>query len=121
MNHIAKRIKELIEQQGISYNELERRTGVPKSALQRYATGTTATIPVARIEAIAAALGVSAEYLTGWQQENEETGDKAADFGRRLFAAHGDIAPEDFTAEDMEDIAMFLQLKKMKKDKKDGE
>lgn len=66
MSDIAKRILDLMQTQGLSYAELSQKTGIPKSALQRYATGNTSKIPMDRIENIAAALGVSAAYLMGW-------------------------------------------------------
>lgn len=63
---ICDRIACSMDASGISYGELSRITGIPKSALHRYATGETPKIPIPRIEAIADALGVSAEYLMGW-------------------------------------------------------
>ena len=66
MNDIAKRIHGLMQEQDLSYADLSQKTGIPKSALQRYATGNTAKIPMDRIEAIASALDVSAAYLIGW-------------------------------------------------------
>ena len=69
MNDIAKRIHGLMQEQDLSYADLSQKTGIPKSALQRYATGNTAKIPMDRIEAIASALDVSAAYLIGWTDE----------------------------------------------------
>ena len=68
MSDIAKRILDLMQKQGLSYADLSQKTGIPKSALQRYATGNTAKIPMDRIESIASALGVSAAYLMGWTE-----------------------------------------------------
>ena len=62
----GKRILELIQEQRISYSELEKLTGIPKSALQRYATGETEKIPLDRLPVIAKALHCSAQYLMGW-------------------------------------------------------
>ena len=64
MNGMSRRILELIELKEISYRELSDITGIPKSALQRYATGTTPKIPFERITLIAKALGVSTDYIT---------------------------------------------------------
>ena len=41
MNEIATRLYQAITEKGISYGELARLTAIPKSAIQRYATGTT--------------------------------------------------------------------------------
>lgn len=69
MNEIASRLYALIQQKQLSYGELASLTGIPKSAIQRYATGTTEKIPLERINRLAAALGVSSSALTGWQEE----------------------------------------------------
>lgn len=53
----------------LSYGELAKLTGIPKSALQRYATGETVKIPLDRIEAIAKATNVKASQLLGWNRE----------------------------------------------------
>lgn len=69
MNEIAQRLYTLIQQKQLSYGELASLTGIPKSAIQRYATGTTEKIPLERINRLAAALGVSSSALTGWREE----------------------------------------------------
>lgn len=69
MNEIAQRLYDLIQQQKRSYGELASLTGIPKSAIQRYATGTTEKIPLERLSRLATALGVSSSALTGWQDE----------------------------------------------------
>lgn len=66
----AERISNAIKSKGLSYAELEKLTGVSKSALQRYASGETKKIPVDAIESIAAATGVTARYLMGWDDES---------------------------------------------------
>lgn len=72
MSELSKRILSLIEEKGLSYGELAEMTKIPKSALQRYATGSTEKIPLPRIEAIAKALGVSSAYLIGWAQKEDK-------------------------------------------------
>jgi len=67
----AERIKALIEQSKLSYQELEKLTGIKKSSLQRYASGVTSKIPLDVIEKLAKAFGVSQEYLMGWS-DNEK-------------------------------------------------
>lgn len=63
---ICDRLRNLIEIKNISYGELSKSTGIPKSALHRYATGETLKIPLDRIESIAKVLGVSAAWIMGW-------------------------------------------------------
>lgn len=66
MSDISNRILALIEEKNISYRELSEITGIPKSALQRYSSGETTKIPMDRVVVLAHALGVSSEYLLGW-------------------------------------------------------
>ena len=70
MSEISKRLLQLIEDNDISYGELSKKTNIPKSALQRYATGETEKIPITRIEVIAKALNTTAQFRMGWD-ENE--------------------------------------------------
>ena len=68
----AERIKLLIENSGKSYQELEKITGIKKSSLQRYASGTTAKIPLDVIEKLSKTFNVSQSYLMGWEEDTEE-------------------------------------------------
>lgn len=66
INDTIKRLKECIIRSGYSYEQLEKRTGISRSSLQRYANGITSKIPIDAIQNIAGALGVRAEYILGW-------------------------------------------------------
>lgn len=68
MNEIAERLLDLINRNNATYGELSKQTGIPKSAIQRYATGETEKIPITRIELLAKALHSSAAYLMGWEE-----------------------------------------------------
>lgn len=76
MSEISERILERIKQSNTSYGDLSKATGIPKSALQRYATGETEKIPLDRLEKIAAALGVSAAYLMGWEYDEKHASEE---------------------------------------------
>lgn len=69
MNELSQRINKAISDSKLSYGELSKLTNIPKSALQRYATGGTGKVPLDRIEAIAKATGVTALYLLGWEEK----------------------------------------------------
>lgn len=76
MNKIAERLLILINNNNVSYGELSKQTGIPKSAIQRYATGETEKIPITRIELLAKALHSNAAYLMGWvDEENPNNND----------------------------------------------
>lgn len=68
---MAIRILKSMSEKNVSYGELSSMTGIPKSALQRYATGATEKIPLPRVELIAKALNISAAYLMGWEDSAE--------------------------------------------------
>lgn len=68
MSERSKKILDSIEKANLSYGELSKITGIPKSALQRYATGETEKIPIDRLEQIADATNVSVQYLMGWEE-----------------------------------------------------
>ena len=67
----SERIKLLVEQSNLSYQELEKKTGIKKSSLQRYASGVTSKIPLDVIEKLSVAFNVSQEYLLGWSNNEK--------------------------------------------------
>ena len=69
MSNMTGRLKEAFDAKRLSYRMLEEVTGIRASVLQRYITGETKKIPIDRLEVIAKALGVSAAYLMGWDDE----------------------------------------------------
>ncbi len=72
MDKIADRIMQAMKSSNTTYVDLAQRTGISKSALQRYATGVTEKIPLDRLEVIASALGIAPEYLLGWTDEKSK-------------------------------------------------
>ena len=71
MSDISQRLYNSIRAKGYSYGELAKLTGIPKSAIQRYATGQTPKIPLDRLQALADVLNVSSQYLMGWEEQKE--------------------------------------------------
>lgn len=65
----AERLNEAIKASGLSYAELEKKTGFSKLSIQRYATGETKKIPVDCIEKIAAITNTDVRYLMGWEDD----------------------------------------------------
>ena len=115
MSDISQRLFNSIQAKEYSYGELAKLTGIPKSAIQRYATGETEKIPMDRLQALANVLGVTAQYLMGWEEQKESqppeplvNGDpelteiltRARDNPRlrMLFSLTKDATPEDVEA-----------------------
>jgi transcriptional regulator with XRE-family HTH domain len=66
---VSENIKRAREKSDLSYSELSKLTGIAKSTLQRYETGTTVKIPLDAVEKIAEVLSISPAYLMGWTDD----------------------------------------------------
>lgn len=65
-NCLGTRIKELRLLHEMSQEELGRRVGVQRAAINKYEKGTVTNIPISTIEEIAKVFDVSPTYLVGW-------------------------------------------------------
>ena len=63
------RIKSEMQRNSLTLLEIEQRTGIKKSSMQRYVSGETGKIPMSAIEKLARLFGVSGTYLMGWDEE----------------------------------------------------
>ncbi|MGI5873136.1 MAG: LexA family protein [Bacillota bacterium] len=61
-----------MQEKGISYAELSKKSGITSSSLQRYFAGGTKKIPFDAIEAISPVLGVTPTYLLGWERDKRD-------------------------------------------------
>ena len=64
------RIKELRTLAGMSQEELGRRVGVQRAAINKYEKGTVENIPIKTIENIAHIFDVSPTYIVGWDNQS---------------------------------------------------
>lgn len=67
MKNIQTNLLSAFESSGLTYDELAKRTNLPKSALYRYINGDTEKIPIDRFQAICHELKVDAGSLLGWK------------------------------------------------------
>lgn len=74
LEDIKNRILEKKKELKISYNELEKKTGLHKSTLQRCFTGNIGKLGVETLEKLAIALNTTPSYLMGW--DNTSTNNK---------------------------------------------
>lgn len=91
----SERIKALVTGSDLSYQELEKLTGIKKSSLQRYASGVTTKIPLDVIEKLSKAFNVSQEYLMGWDEEKLPTSEVILTEGEHLMLELFRKIPED--------------------------
>lgn len=92
MSTVSERLLCAIKEKDVSYGELSIATHIPKSAIQRYATGETEKIPIDRLEQLAKALGVSAAYLLGWEEAEADL--HRAGLSRDTVAVEMGVPPE---------------------------
>lgn len=65
------RIKELRTLAGMSQEELGRRVGVQRAAINKYEKGAVTNIPIHTIERIASIFDVSPTYIVGWNGDEQ--------------------------------------------------
>ena len=66
---LGERIKELRTITNMSQEELGRRVGVQRAAINKYEKGSVTNVPIATIESIAKVFDVSPTYLVGWEEK----------------------------------------------------
>ena len=85
MSDISEKLLAEITEKGYSYGELSKLTGIPKSAIQRYATGETGKIPIPRLQQLASVLGVPSSYLFGWTNKDGSPVDELQEFAMQVY------------------------------------
>lgn len=91
----SERIKALVDSSDMSYQDLEKLTGIKKSSLQRYASGATTKIPLDVIEKLSVAFNVSQEYLMGWDEKKVSPSEPQLTEGERVLLDLFNRVPED--------------------------
>lgn len=72
MKNIQTTLLSAFESSGLTYDELAKRTNLPKSALYRYINGDTEKIPIDRFQAICNELHVDARSVLGWTDDHPD-------------------------------------------------
>ena len=106
----SERIKALIDASDLSYQEIEKLTGIKKSSLQRYASGVTTKIPLDVIEKLSNAFNVSQAYLMGWDEKNNSPSEAQLTEGEQLMLELFRKIPEDRQAVALELLKAALKL-----------
>lgn len=68
---LGTRIKELRTLSNMSQEELGRRVGVQRAAINKYEKGTVTNVPIQTIEKMAHIFDVSPTYLVGWNGDEQ--------------------------------------------------
>ena len=107
---ILNKLIEVINESGLSYGEIAKRTGIPKSSIHRYVNGQTKKIPIDAVRLIAEATGVSTSYIMGRdniKSKQQET--PTADSDEILMFALYGADNKDITPGMLEDVRNFAQ------------
>ena len=72
MKNIQTELLSAFESSGLTYDDLAKRTNLPKSALYRYLNGDTEKIPIDRFQAVCHELKVDAGTLLGWKDDHPD-------------------------------------------------
>ena len=62
-----------IHEKNMSIRELSEKTGIPKSAIQRYTSGDTEKIPIDRMKLMAEALSIDPAFIMGWDTDTAQS------------------------------------------------
>lgn len=80
MSEQSERLLKAITNSGLTYIDLEKKTGIAKSSIQRYATGNTKKIPIDAVKLIADATNTSAAWIMGWEPDPSAEHRRSAKF-----------------------------------------
>ena len=69
---MAKRIKDLRLEKGLTLEQVANVVGVGKSTVRKWETGMIANMKRDKIASLAKALGTTPAYLMGWKEESEK-------------------------------------------------
>lgn len=69
---VGEKIRACRESKQLTQTELGLACGVTKQTIFKYETGVVTNIPLDKLQCIASALGVSAAYLMGWGEAEED-------------------------------------------------
>ena len=108
------RIKSEMLRNSMTLLEIEQRTGIKKSSMQRYVSGETGKIPMSAIEKLATVFGVSAAYLMGWDEKKDSPSEPQLTEGEKMMLELFRKIPEDRQSEalDLLRVALKMQQKR---------
>ena len=89
------RIRSEMQRNSLTLIEIEQRTGIKKSSMQRYVSGETGKIPMSAIEKLAKLFGVSGAYLMGWDEKKAPPSEPTLTEGEQVLLNLFRQIPED--------------------------
>ena len=89
------RIRSEMQRSSLTLLEIEQRTGIKKSSMQRYVSGETGKIPMSAIEKLATLFGVTGAYLMGWDEKENSHSELSLTEGEQMLLNLFRQIPED--------------------------
>ena len=120
MKNIQTQLLAAFESSGLTYDELAKRTNLPKSALYRYLNGDTEKIPIDRFQAVCHELRVDAGTILGWKEDHPDDplSDKPQTIEARILARGIDSMPAEQREQALNIMkTVFIQYKGLFDDK----
>ena len=116
---LGEKIRAAREQAGLTQEELGKLCNTTKQTIYKYESGIITNIPIDKREAIAAALGIPAASLLGWEKEKAPAkGERNVtddDIKFALFGGDGEIT--DSMYEEVRSFAAFVKRREEQKKK----
>ena len=104
------RIRSEMQRNSLTLIEIEQRTGIKKSSMQRYVSGQTGKIPMDAIKKLADLFGVSGEYLMGWDEKENYPREPQLTEVEKLMLELFRRIPEDKQSEALDLLRVALKM-----------
>lgn len=107
---MAKRIKALRQEKGLTLEQVADVVGVGKSTVRKWETGMIANMKRDKIASLAKALGTTPEYLMGWEEKKVSPSEPSLTEGEELMLELFRKIPEDKQAAALEMLRAALKM-----------
>lgn len=94
-NSMARRIRDLRIARGLTLEQVADVVGVGKSTVRKWETGLIANMRRDKIAALAQALGVTPEYLMGWDEKEKSPDERQLTEGEKTLLDLFNRVPEE--------------------------
>ena len=92
---MAKRIKDLRKEKGLTLEQVADIVGVGKSTVRKWETGMIANMKRDKIASLAKALGTTPEYLMGWEEKKSSPSEPTLTEGEKTMLELFRLVPKD--------------------------
>ena len=92
MDITQERLKIAIENCGLSYREIEEKTGISHTSIYRYVHKSINKIPLSAVEKIGKATNTDVKWLMGWDDESKK---EENDLGAQLITLFASMSEEE--------------------------